>query len=165
MKNKAILILAGSLLTLILLFIYFTNSRATYSKIAVRSIDENKIYVGDEKPGLESASDEASSFAKTVEGLNEGWDNIGTGESYYRAGQYEEAVKAYKKAYDVDPGNRTLSGNKLINVYEKLSRYDEAIALVDEILKTQPLVEYGIAKFTAIRTRLLAAKVQSAKAE
>jgi len=58
----------------------------------------------------------------------------------------------------VDPGNKLFTGDKLIEAYEKLSLYDEAISLVDEILKTQPLVEYGIERFTAIRARLLAAK-------
>jgi len=82
------------------------------------------------------------------------------GNSYENAGQYEEAAKAYRKAYDVDPGNGLMSGDKLIETYEKLSRYDEALSVVDDILKNQPLGDYGKQQYALTRARLLAAKNQ-----
>ncbi len=158
MRNRIILLVGGPILILGVVSLYFVSSASLRSKPTVGSIDNKGIYVGSGKSGLEPVPNEASQFNRTVKALNEGWDNIGIGETYYRSGQYEEAIQAYKKAYDVDPGNRVLSGDKLIKAYEKLSRYDEAIAVVDEILKNERLAQYGVEQFTAIRTRLLAAK-------
>jgi tetratricopeptide (TPR) repeat protein len=161
MKSKVILIVGALLIALAIGLIYFFNLTPSSSKLAVNSIDEKGIFIGDGKSGLESASDEAKEFASTVKALNQGWDNIDLGNSYDNAGQYEKAATAYKKAYDADPGNRIFSGRKLIETYEKLSRYDEAITVVDEILKNEQLVDYGIEKYTNIRNRLLAARNQT----
>lgn len=162
MNNKTNLIVVFLIISIALL-IYFSNLPSLSTKPAIQSISENGIYVGGRESELELPPDEADGFSKTVEGLSAGWENIRIGNSYDTAGQFEQAMQAYKKAYEIDPGNRLFSGDKLIEAYEKLSQYDEAIALVDEILKTQPLVEYGVAKFTAIRTRLLAAKAVQEK--
>lgn len=161
MRNKIILTIGVLVLILGVASLYFVNLNSSQSRPPIRTIDNKGNYIGDKQSGLEPASDEASRFAKTVKGLHEGWENIRLGNSYKRAGQYEEAIQAYKKAYDVDPGNRVFSGRKLIETYEKLSRYDEALSVVDEILKNQPLGEYGVEKYTAIRARLLAAKNQT----
>ncbi len=106
---------------------------------------------------LEISSDE-DSYRKTVANLNEGWANARLGNAHIREGRYNEGIEAYKKAYDVDPGNRVYMGDLLVEAYEKAGRYDEAISLTDEILNSQRLVAYGINKFSAIRTRLIAAK-------
>lgn len=164
MKNKIVLLVASFGIVLGVTVIYLGNASSSRSKLNVSSIDKNGIYVGNGQSGLEPASDGASKYAQTVKGLNEGWDNIGVGNSYFQSGQYEKAAEAYKKAYEVDPGNRIFSGKKLIEAYERLSQYDEALAVVDEILKTQPLVEVGVKRFEAIRARLLAAKSQSSEA-
>jgi tetratricopeptide (TPR) repeat protein len=152
MKKKIILTAGASLLMLVGALALFWNAQ---------SVSHNGIYASGNRVELESASSKASAFSKTVKALNEGWDDIELGNSYKRAGQYEEAIKAYKKAYEIDSGNRILTGRLIAETYEKLSRYDEAIAMIDEILKTQPLGEYGVEKYTAIRARLLAAKNQA----
>lgn len=159
MRNKIILLVLALSFFLGITLVCF-KSLAT-SKPIVRSIDNKGIYVGNGKSGLELAPDEASQFNRTVNALNEGWDNIGIGNSYFQAEQYEEAARAYKKAYEIDSGNRIFSGKKLIGAYEKLFRFDEALAVVEDILKTQPLGDVGIKRFEAIRARLLAAKENS----
>lgn len=161
MKNKIILIALGALLVLVTVLIYFSSLKEGASKPVVRSMGEKGIYIGSGKSGLEPVSDDASQFAKTVKGLNEGWENIGLGNSYNNVGQYEEAINAYKRAYDVDPGNRTFIALKLIEVYERAGRYDDALAVLDERSKTKKLSEYGIQEFNIIRVRLLAAKNKS----
>jgi tetratricopeptide (TPR) repeat protein len=121
--------------------------------------------VGDNKSGIEPVSDEPSRYERTVKALQEGWDYVGIGNSHYQAGRYEEAAEAYKKAYDVDPGNRVFTGLTLIDAYERLSRYDDALSILDELSKTQPISDYGVEKYAAVRARLLAAKNQPAQAE
>ena len=100
-------------------------------------------------------------FPETVARLNAGWDYIHTGSEHFASGRYNNAIEAYKKAYEIDPRNRLYIGNNLIKTYEKVGKYDEAISVVNEILKTQPLGEYGIQKYSAIRERLIAAKAQA----
>ena len=161
MRNKTILIFTLLILVSGALVLVLINSGFLRSKPTIRSIDKQVIYAGRKKPMLDQAPDEESQFSKTVKALDEGWDNIELGNSYKRVGQYEEAIQAYKKAYEIDPGNRILAGRLVVEAYEKLSQYDEAISMVDEILKTQPLGEYGVKKYSAMRSRLLAAKSQS----
>lgn len=138
-----------------------TGCKKLAPTLSVASIDDKGIYVGEGKSGFESPTEKESQWAKTVNALNQGWEYIRLGNSYDTAGQYQEAIEAYKKAYEADPGNRVFIGDHLIEAYEKTSRYDEAIAVVDEILKTQHLAKKGMDDFSEIRTRLLAAKAQS----
>ena len=103
---------------------------------------------------------ENEAFSRAINSLNESWDNIGRGETFYREGKYQEAIAAFKKAYEIDPGNRILSGDKLIKAYEANQQYDEALLIVDDILKTQPLGEYGRQQFKEIRLKLSTQKTK-----
>ncbi len=158
MRNKVILLIGGLASILGILSLYFISSTFSQSKLTVRLIDNKGIYIGNGKSGLESAPDEASQFNKTVKALNEGWENVRLGDSYKRVGEYEKAIEAYKKAYIIDPGNRVFTGLVLIETYEHLSRYDDALLVLNELSSTQPISEYGVKKYAAIRNRLLAAK-------
>ena len=162
MKNKIVPIgLFVALFLLIAAFVHFKPAGSP-SRPVVQSIDEKGIYVGKGKSGLEPVSDEASQYTKTVKALHEGWDQIGLGDSYNSVGRYEEAIKAYKRAYEIDPGNRGYSGMILIETYEALSLYDDALRVLDEISKRKPISEYGIKKYAEIRTHLLAVKEEMA---
>ena len=100
-------------------------------------------------------------YSATVENLHAGWDQIGQGETFYRAGRYDEAVMAFKDAYDIDPRNRVMIGDKLIKAYEKVGKYDKAIAIVDDILNNHHLGERGIKEFNEIRSHLIETKNKS----
>ena len=160
MRNRNILLVGAVVLILGASLLYLLRTTVLRPRPTASFIDNKGIYIGSARSGLEPSVDDASQFARTVNGLNEGWNNIRAGNSYYQTGHYEEAVLAYKKAYEVDSGNRIFSGKKLINAYEKLSQYDEALAVTENILKTQPLGDIGIKRFEEIRTHLLTAKNQ-----
>ena len=70
-----------------------------------------------------------SDYNEKVKAIDDASEQIRIGNSHYQSGNYEEASNAYKKAYDLDSGSRTFIGFKLINSYEKLYRYDEALSL------------------------------------
>ncbi len=135
---------------------YFNSKPHAYSKALLSPAMPDPLF----KAPLQ---DDQNSYDQTVQNLNTGWENIRLGNRLTREGDLEGALAAYKKAYEVDPGNRLMSGDKLIEAYENLKLYDEAISMVDEIISTQPLVEYGIQRFNTIRARLLAAKNASQK--
>ncbi len=102
-------------------------------------------------------------YTQTVDNLNEGWANIRLGDSYRKSGDFDRSIEAYKKAYEIDRGNRVYTGDILIKTYEQLGRYDEAIIIIDDILKNKHLAKKGINDFTVMRNRLLAAKAQAAQ--
>lgn len=102
-----------------------------------------------------------NNFPETVRRLNQGWDLIRRGNEYYIVGQYKEAAAAYEEARIVDPSNYVVDGH-VVDVYEKLGRYDEAIGIVDNILK-KDLAEIGVKRYTELRARLLAAKAAQQK--
>lgn len=108
--------------------------------------------------------DGMKNYSQTVSNLNEGWANIRIGDSYRRSGEINRAIEAYKRAYDIDAGNRVYTGDILIRVYENLGRYDEAIVIIDDILHNQRLAEKGIKDFTEMRVRILAKAQQGATA-
>jgi tetratricopeptide (TPR) repeat protein len=79
------------------------------------------------------------------------------GLTYLYAGQNEKALEQGKKTYDLDPNFR-FGRQYLGNTYIVLGRYDDAIALAEEGLKTYPLSqEYlviaGLAQARAGRRR------------
>ena len=153
MKYKAFLISIGLIVSISL-----EGCKKTGPTLSVESIDNKRIYIGEEKSCHEPPpADTEARWTKTVNALNQGWEWIGIGNSHYVSGQYEEAVEAYKKAHEADPGN-IMAEPLIIEMYEKLYRYDEAINLVDNILKTQSLAPIGVERYTAIRNRLLTTK-------
>lgn len=103
-------------------------------------------------------------FPEAVARLNAGWDQIDLGLGYVKDGNYEKAIEAFKKSYQIDPGNGLTSGDHLIECYERLGRFDEAIAVVDEILKNQPLAEVGVSHYKSLRAKLVSAKSQKISA-
>lgn len=60
------------------------------------------------------------------------------GKKYYSEGKYEEALKALKKALELDPTGYTLYYNIAL-VYEKMEEYDKAIEYLQKYLEVTPL--------------------------
>lgn len=101
---------------------------------------------------------EVEDYNKSVKAIDDSWGNLKLANVNFKMGHYEEAIEMYKKAYQIGGGNESFFGMELLRAYEKLYRYDEALALLDEIEKKYYKSEYGIQKAQEIRTRLLAAK-------
>jgi tetratricopeptide (TPR) repeat protein len=55
-----------------------------------------------------------------------------------RAGHYDQAVAAYRKAQEADPRRRQRLAYNLADVYVGQGKLDEAVACLDEYLRTQP---------------------------
>ena len=79
--------------------------------------------------------------------------------SYLKEGKMELAADAFKKSYASK--KYAITGFDLVETYEKLDRYDDAIAVLDNMVKNHETNERGIQKANEIRARLLAAKNQS----
>ena len=139
-------------------------------KLTVQAIDGGGIFVGDQElapipqqdskihPGILQDQKEHEASLRAIDAAAE---QIRKGNSYDDANQLEEAAKAYKAAYSIGGGSRAVSGLKLAMIYEKLGRYDEGIALLDEMIAKPYLSEKGIQNANGIRARLLVAKKQS----
>ena len=97
-------------------------------------------------------------YEASVKAIDESWKNLGLANSYFKMDRYDEAIEAYKKAYQLGKGNESFFGMELLKAYEKLQRYDEALDLLAEIETKYYKGEYGIKKAQEIRSRLLSEK-------
>jgi len=64
-----------------------------------------------------------------------GWRNKGG--ALYFLGKYEEAIKCYDKAIEIDPNNSVVWNNKGLALYF-LGKYDEAIKCYDKAIEIDP---------------------------
>ncbi len=135
--------------------LYSSSVMGKKSELVVQPMGKKGFFVGDGEKVIEP--DHASEYRKQVKGIDDAWENIGIGNSYYQAGDYEKALESYRKAYAMDKGSQTFIGFKLIETYEKLKRYDDALAILDDIVNPN-WSQKGIQKASETRTRLLAAK-------
>ncbi len=108
-----------------------------------------------------AAPDYAAKYWQQVRSIDESEGYIRSGNSYFKIGRYEEAAQAYTKAYSV--GDRAVSGFKLAETYERLGKYDEAIALLDQMVQRRQLSELGIQDANSYKAKLLAVKAASNK--
>ncbi len=172
MKTKTVTItLIFVIAGIISLIIWNVIHKTKPSQIVVESMGDGKgVFVGTRRPEYEQSdpSKWSTETRKRVEQhesdvntLNEGWKYIGIGDDLFNANRYAEAAEAYKKSYEIDRGGRPVSGFLLAETYEKMGKYDEAISLLDALIKDGVLSENGIQKANEIRARLLAAKNKS----
>lgn len=90
--------------------------------------------------------------------IHDSWAFARQGDVFFNNGQYDNAISSYKKALQASKGDESYFGMALIKAYEKMHRYDEALALLDEIESKYYKNEYGIQRAEEIRTRLTTAK-------
>lgn len=97
--------------------------------------------------------------------VSEAWKNIRSGDFNLKRGRYIEAVQAYEKAYSLDRGSRAVSGMLLSEAYEKVGRYDDGIALANEMIKDGVLSQKGVKHANEIKSRLVAAKANASEVQ
>ena len=148
---------------------YYHFGHSNKPSMVVEPMKDGKgIFVGDKRPQYQQSDPRKWSpetrksveeYEANVRAIDESWNNIAIGDNHFKLGQYQDALVAFEKAYRADPGSRTFVGYKLIETYEKLGRYDDALALLNDMI-TPKWSEQGLQKVNAIRARLLAAKNQ-----
>lgn len=161
MKNKPTAVSLSAVVggLLVALLVYFQNTATLKSRVVVQSTGKNSIFFGEKKPTNEGSEN----YQRQVKAIDDAWDNIDIGNSYYKVGRYEDAAKAYEKAYLI--GEKAVSGFKLAETYEKLNRYDEATLLLNQMIEKHQLSEMGVQDAKEMISRLLAAKSQSSQTQ
>ncbi|GEM_PF-4391130 len=161
MKKKPTLILIVPLIVVSTILIFVNHQTREKKTVTVQKIDGKGIFVGAPNmvPRAESKQEQITREVAYA------WDNISAGENYFASGQYEQAVVAFKKAYAVEMGSQALSGFKLAETYEKLGSYDEAIALLDNMIAKRQLSALGVQDANEMKSRLLAASANKTSAD
>lgn len=164
-KIRAVIITLTIVFFTIIVAVYLSNSM-NVRKLSVRSIDGQNIFVGDKN--LNSAHEGPNLGVNKVDhAIDLVWDNIHLGNVNFKAKNYEEAAKHYKKALEIDTwtGGGGVAGKYLVESYEVIGRYDEALESLDYMVKRFYKTENGEWKtkhaqefYEATRTRLLRQK-------
>lgn len=152
----------------IALAIFNLAQRSKASRLTVEHMEDGKgIFIGERRPEYKESDpskwspemrESVESHERDIKIIHESWEISRQGDNYFKMGRYEEALNAYKKAYEIGRGDESFFGKELLKAYEKLNRYDEALALLDELEVKYYKSEYGMKKAQEIRTRLLAAQ-------
>ena len=93
------------------------------------------------------------------------WDNIRLGDQFFKNEDYAKAAEAYKRAYSIRNGSKAVSGLWLVRSYEKLGRYGEGIALLDQMTERGELSQKGTQNANEIKSRLIAAKSHASQTQ
>ena len=101
--------------------------------------------------------------ARQIKNIDEAWEYIELGNQGMLAGDYNGAVAYYDKAYGLDKGSAAVSGFHLAEAYEKLNRYVDAIAILDDMIVNNRLSKLGTQDANELKARLLTAKAQAAQ--
>jgi|APTNR8051073442_1049403.scaffolds.fasta_scaffold45861_1 pentatricopeptide repeat protein len=127
--------------------------------IAKISHMESPVYaIKDDQIQPMRADAEITPHEREVSAIHEAGNHIRIGNSYVQSGQIEMAVHAYEQAYLKDAGSRGVSGFKLAGVYQRQSRYDEAIQILDEMISDGVLSDNGIKNANALKEHLESSK-------
>jgi pentatricopeptide repeat protein len=95
--------------------------------------------------------------SKSVKAVDDTTQFIRQGDLLVRAERFEDAIAAYRQAYE-HGGDYVTSGFELVKVYEKLGRFDEGIGLLDEMVSKGYLSPNGVARAHEIKARLISTK-------
>ncbi|MBI2095358.1 MAG: hypothetical protein HYT89_04240, partial [Candidatus Omnitrophica bacterium] len=62
-------------------------------------------------------------------------EHLQRGDTFYQKGQLAMAAEEYKLSYSIGGPSKIICGFKLVEVYEKLNRYGDALSFLDEMEK------------------------------
>lgn len=147
--------------------LFLQHRRSMKSRLVINRTQDGKgVFVGEK--GLVSNENNSTNLSpetrervqkhqKDIRAVDVAWEKKAAGDDHFKSGEYELAVQAYLVAYQQNTFSKTMIGYKLIESYEKLYRYDDALAILDDMVdkKWSP---QGLEKADKIRTRLLAEK-------
>lgn len=168
MKKKITLIFIifiGAILTALIFQKLFLTSKTTFS--IKRSHDGKGILVGTRQPQFEEKDPDKLSpetrkrveeYRADVKAINDAHQYSMAAYQFEKNGEINKAAEMYLKAYETDKGSRHVSGFYLAETYEKLGRYDDAIVILDNMVKNREVNENGIQKANEMKGRLLSAK-------
>lgn len=158
MRIKILVIVFLFLSFLVISFLFF-KSRANRAggNVSVSKVDDRGIFVGEKSKKIPGEPIQERIGKEIVEAS----ENLSKGRDYFANGQYELAAEAFKSAYLPRYGEKAVGGLYLARSYEKLGRYDEGIALLDQMIQNGELSEKGILNANEIKSRLIASKNQT----
>lgn len=154
MKSKltfSIVIVAGALLAGIL---YLQGASHTKLNLSVQQLGDKELFVGGSTKTL--SSEKSYDHAAVLKAIDDAHEYMRKGDYFNRRNEFDKAAEEYKKAYMIDIGSRAVSGFLLAETYEKLGRYDDAIAQLNQMIQNHELSELGIQDAKEMITRLLA---------
>lgn len=144
------------------------------SRVEIKSMGDGKgILVGDSNPQYKESDTtkwspetrrRVEQHESDIKAIDEAHRFRVQAHGYLKEGKLELAAEAFEKAYAYKSHPFTghaVTGFDLAETYEKLSRYDDAIAILDNMIKNHETNEYGIKKATEMRARLVSARDQS----
>lgn len=139
--------------------LYLQGASHTRSSVSVQHIGKNGFFVGEstKNPFIKKSYDHQAA----LKAIDEASEYRLRGDVFFKQDLFNEAAEEYKKAYTMDITTRAVSGLLLAMTYEKLGKYDEGIALLDQMIQNGELSEKGIQNANEIKSRLLAAKVKT----
>ena len=107
----------------------------------------------------------ASSYEQAIASVDQASEHRMQGDLLSKQGRNDAAAEEYKKAYLIDKGSRAVSGLLLAMEYEKLGRYGEGIALLDQMTERGELSQKGTQNANEIKSRLIAAKSHASQTQ
>lgn len=161
-KRTNWVVVTGLVIVLISLLAFQTRyTRLTNKILFVKPIDQQSIFLGNNSPVFTQTPN------RVDQEIDYAWAQMHTARTYEKEGKLVEAAEYYKKGFyglsgdmeNIIPG-RSMCAKYLIDVYQKLGRYDEALKILDLLERKVFTSEFGKKRAAEIRTRLLAAKNQ-----
>lgn len=173
MKNRIVIILGIIIIILGAAIFSFRRIDTSKSRVDIKSMGDSKgIFVGERRPQYKE-SDPSKWSPETrrrveqheadVKAIDDAHRFRMQAYGYLKEGKLELAAEAFEKAYAYKNHPFTghaVTGFDLAATYEKLGRYDDAIAILDNMIKNRETNEFGIRKANDMIARLLAAKNQ-----
>lgn len=164
MKKRVILISGIGIAVLLVGIISFPNKFK--SKVEIKSMgDDRGFFMGERRPQYKE-SDPAKWSPETrkrveryeadVKAIEDAHKYRMEGYEFAKLGQMTQAADAFKKAYELE--RSADSAFLLAETYERLGRYDDAIAVLDNMVNNRETNEYGVEKASAMKARLVTSK-------
>lgn len=160
---KKILIIVTIIVLIAGLFSWVTARKSKAGRLIIGKVGEQGIFVSEKRPQYKESDPSKWSpetkkrveeYENTIKAMDEAHKYTTIALNYRKAGRYEEAIQYHKKAYDIYPAGRSTSSIDLVETYELMRRYHDAIAVIENMLKEGYLNELGQKEAMAMKEKL-----------